>query len=175
MITFFIMFLVGWANMTLGDGKELGPRCGELRPLLLGNEHRLAVRVYYEDTDFSGFVYHARYLQFLERGRTEFLRAMGLENAALAAWDPPLFFAVHHMDITFHRGARMDDELLVRTQFTRMRGARITVWQRIERGGEPLCTARVSVACMSADGRAVRASAALRSALAPHLADGQEQ
>ena len=77
--------------------------------------HVLPVRVYFEDTDFSGVVYHASYLRFMERGRSEFLRALGLVQSAMAAGDAPVLFVVRHMAIDFLKPARLDDLLVVET------------------------------------------------------------
>jgi acyl-CoA thioester hydrolase len=130
--------------------------------------HSHSVRVYYEDTDFSGVVYHASYLRFLERGRTEFLRAAGVAQNALFAADPPLALAVRRMAIEFERPARMDDELAVTTRLVDIGGASLALDQEIRRGAERLVRAEAIVACIGA-GRAVRLPAALRSALSAWL------
>ena len=93
-----------------------------------GAIHRFSVRVYYEDTDFSGVVYHAGYLRFLERGRPEMLRDLGVDQASLFGAEPPLGFAVARMEIDFRRPARMDDLLAkkqetMKQQFTAMEQA----------------------------------------------------
>src|SRR5690348_13342233 len=108
------------------------PACGEFD----GAEHVLPVRVYYEDTDFTGLVYHASYLRFFERGRTAFLRAAGVEHAALLASDDPAAYAVTRLSIDYRRAARVDDALAIRTAFEAMRGVRIGVRQRALRGPE---------------------------------------
>jgi acyl-CoA thioester hydrolase len=119
--------------------------------------HCLAVRVYYEDTDFSGVVYHASYLRFLERGRTEFLRALGIEhrgifgNGGLGGFH----FVVRAMTIEFLKPAVMDDELCVETHLSTTGGASIDMMQKIRRGGELLLTARVRIAVV-AGGKARR-------------------
>lgn len=131
--------------------------------------HRLDVRVYYEDTDFSGVVYHASYLRFFERGRTESLRDAGVDQSSLLADrgdGAGLGFAVRRMTIDWLRPARMDDVLTVETTTTAIRGATLDVAQRILRGGEPLVTATVLVACLSA-GRPVRIPDELRRRLLP--------
>lgn len=123
--------------------------------------HRLEVRVYYEDTDFSGVVYHANYLRFLERGRTELLRQAGVDQAMLHAGGRGLAFAVRRMSLDFLRPARMDDLLTVETAPALVRGASLELRQSILRGGEVLLTADVQVAALSG-GRAVRIPDALR-------------
>ncbi|MEJ0093346.1 MAG: tol-pal system-associated acyl-CoA thioesterase [Methylocella sp.] len=118
--------------------------------------HRFGVRVYYEDTDFSGVVYHASYLRFLERGRTEFLRALGIEHRAVFAGDGGGFnFAVRAMTIDFRRAALMDDRLLVETQIEALGGASIEMAQAILREKEILVTAKVRIAVI-AGGKAIR-------------------
>jgi acyl-CoA thioester hydrolase len=115
------------------------------------------VRVYYEDTDFSGVVYHASYLRFLERGRTEYLRALGVHQQAIAdgARGEPFAFAVRRMTIDFLRAARMDDLLEIETMVTRLGGASIEMQQCIRRDGEALLKADVTVAVV-VNGRAGR-------------------
>ena len=115
--------------------------------------HRHEVRVYYEDTDFSGAVYHAAYLHFFERGRTEFLRAEGIHHSELAK--DGIAFAVRAMEIDFPRAARIDDLLVVDTAVIEVSGARLTLDQSIERGDELIARAKVVVVAVK-DGRAAR-------------------
>jgi acyl-CoA thioester hydrolase len=123
--------------------------------------HLLPVRVYYEDTDFSGVVYHASYLRFMERGRTELLRDLGVAHSELFEGDVPLALAVRRMGIDFLRAAVMDDELIVETTPVIVRGASMELSQRVLRAGEVLVTAEVTVACVGG-GRARRIPDALR-------------
>jgi acyl-CoA thioester hydrolase len=131
--------------------------------------HYLPVRVYYEDTDFSGVVYHANYLRFMERGRTELLRATGIDQAALHEGGRGMIFVVRRMGIEFVRPARMDDILEIETRTVDIRGASINLSQRILCGFEVLVTADVQVAAL-ADGRPVRIPDAVRDALDPPAA-----
>lgn len=124
----------------------------------------LSVRVYYEDTDFSGRVYHASYLRFLERGRTEWLRGRGLTHQDLAA-NAGIAFAVRSMQIDFLAPARIDDLLCVESRAATARGASIEFQQRILLGGKALVTATVLVAVIR-DGRPARLPDLLRQALA---------
>lgn len=118
--------------------------------------HRCTFRVYYEDTDFSGFVYHARYLHFMERGRTESLRAIGFDQRTLHdAPGGPFAFVVRRMEIDFLRPAFMDDLVTVETGTEDLRGASILMAQRLLRGAEVLMTAKVRVAFLAA-GRPAR-------------------
>src|SRR3979411_2232092 len=115
--------------------------------------HTMQVRVYYEDTDFSGIVYHANYLRFMERGRTTYLRLIGADHGALFAAAPShaagLAFVVRTMRIDFLKPARMDDVLEVVTAPQEVKGASIMLRQRVMRGGETLVEAQVRVACIS--------------------------
>jgi acyl-CoA thioester hydrolase len=126
--------------------------------------HSIPVRVYYEDTDFSGVVYHASYLRFMERGRTELIRALGVEQRELFDGDTALGFAVRRMTIEFIRPAVMDDLLTVETRSVAARGATMDVEQRVLRGEEELVTAKVLVACVGG-GRARRIPDGLRKRL----------
>lgn len=111
------------------------------------------VRVYYEDTDFSGVVYHAAYLKFFERGRTEALRESGVHHAELLKREEPLAFAVRKMITEWIVPARIDDLLTVRTAFTAAKGARMALTQEIWREETLLARAEVEAACMSLAGR----------------------
>ena len=133
-----------------------------------GGRHLMAVRVYYEDTDFSGIVYHANYLRFMERGRTNYLRLLNAGHRALfeqAQQEAPGFaFVVRSMKIEFLAPARMDDVLEVDTAPQEVSGASITLHQRIRRAGELLIEAQVRVAFV-AGGRARPIPKALRLAM----------
>lgn len=127
------------------------------------NPHIFPVRVYYEDTDFSGNVYHAAYLKFFERGRTEFLREMGVHHSELARQG--LAFAVRSMQIEFEAAAHIDDELLVETRVTGCTGARLQLEQLIRRGDEVVTRAVVLVVAIRTGGGAARLPSALLSRL----------
>jgi acyl-CoA thioester hydrolase len=126
---------------------------GEIRD----GSHRMPVRVYYEDTDFSGIVYHANYLRFMERGRSNYLRLLGADQRGLfeqAEREAPGFaFVVRSMTIEFLKSARMDDVLEVVTSYEDIKGASIMLRQRILRGDELLIEAHVRVAFVC-EGRA---------------------
>jgi acyl-CoA thioester hydrolase len=125
---------------------------------------RLSVRVYYEDTDFSGLVYHASYLRFMERARTEMLRSLGLDQKALleGAAGAPIFFVVRSMDVDFRKPATMDDLLTVETETIELGGASLTLDQRVLRDAELLVRAKVRVVCVEG-GRARRMPPDVRS------------
>ncbi len=123
-----------------------------------GLTHLLPVRVYYEDTDFTGVVYHANYLRYFERGRTEFLRMTGVSHVELGALDPPVAFAVIRMSIEFRKAARIDDALIVRTTYERIERARVHVRQSIirqnaGRGLDVIAEAVEEIACIDLNGR----------------------
>lgn len=132
---------------------------------LTDDGHELLQRVYFEDTDFSGRVYHARYLHFMERGRSDYLRLLGIHHRELA--EKGLSFAVSHMTIDFLEPASIDDVLTVRTSTRETGGARIVLRQEIFRDGERLVAATVTVALIGPEGRVVRVPPAIRAALAP--------
>lgn len=136
-----------------------------------GETHLLPVRVYYEDTDFSGVVYHASYLRFMERGRTDFLRLLGvaqgdLFESAKEEAGAGFFFVVRSMGIEFLRPARIDDVLTVETRTEVVKGATLNLAQRVKRGEEVLVEAKVRVAFL-AGGRPVRIPDGLRRAMTP--------
>ena len=107
------------------------------------------VRVYYEDTDAAGIVYHANYLRFMERARTEWLRALGFEQDALAR-EHDVVFVITESTLAFKRAARFNDELVVRSTLERLRGASIEFAQTItDHLGGTVCTARNVVACVT--------------------------
>jgi acyl-CoA thioester hydrolase len=143
---------------------NLHPQAGAFE----GREHRLPVRVYYEDTDFTGFVYHASYVRFFERGRSDFLRLVGVDHVAMAQVQTA--FAVVRLEIDFLRAARIDDGLVVRTCFDSLRGPRFNISQRITRGDEVLVGAKVKAVCIDMNGRARRPPPELMLALKAKLA-----
>ncbi|MEH6952248.1 tol-pal system-associated acyl-CoA thioesterase [Nitrobacter sp. NHB1] len=119
--------------------------------------HHMQIRVYYEDTDFTGLVYHANYLRFMERGRSNYLRLLGADQRALFAEAeseaPGFAFVVRSMQLEFLKSARMDDVLDIVTRPLDVRGASITLHQEVRRGEALLLDARVKVAFVS-EGRA---------------------
>ncbi|NRF50454.1 tol-pal system-associated acyl-CoA thioesterase [Pseudomonas stutzeri] len=112
-------------------------------------ESVLNVRVYYEDTDAGGVVFYANYLKFLERARTEWLRALGVEQSALAESEGRLF-VVHSLDMSYRKPARLDDYLTIRSRVTRVGRASIHFAQRAERDGELLAQGNIQVCCVDA-------------------------
>ena len=140
----------------------------ELAGRLIAGGHAMQVRVYYEDTDFTGIVYHANYLRFMERGRTNYLRLIGADHRALFEQTekeaPSFAFVVRSMKIDFLKPAFMDDLLEIRTLSREVSGASITLLQRVVRGEEVLIEAEVRVAFVS-EGRPKRIPEPLRKAM----------
>lgn len=117
--------------------------------------HRLLARVYYADTDFSGVVYHARYLEFLERGRSDYLRLAGVHHTELAGGSlgEKIVWVVRRMEIDFRAPARIDDILTIDTRTDSISGARIFMAQKLWRGADLLVEARVEAAIIGESGR----------------------
>ena len=127
--------------------------------------HLFGVRVYYEDTDFSGYVYHASYLRFMERGRSEYLRARGITHSSLHAEEDGLALVVSRMSIDYLRPAAIDDELTVISQLEQARGAVLRIGQQVKRGDTVLVEAKVLIAAIR-NGRVARLPLRMREALA---------
>ena len=130
-----------------------------------GFSHSLPLRVYYEDTDAAGMVYHANYLKFAERGRSEMLRSIGFPHRKLAAEDG-VGFAVRRCSVEYLAPARLEDALVVDTTLIELGAATLNLRQQVRRGGELLADLEVLVACIGRDGRPRRLPSALRAALA---------
>ncbi|HHL43709.1 MAG TPA: YbgC/FadM family acyl-CoA thioesterase [Hellea balneolensis] len=118
-----------------------------------GRKHYYPVRVFYEDTDFTGVVFYANYLRFLERARSSFFRLAGVTHKELLERDIPLGFAIRKLNLEYLRPARIDDALLVMTSYDSYKGARLWVSQEIWRGEELLLTAHSEAACIDMNGR----------------------
>ena len=126
--------------------------------------HNFALRVYYEDTDLAGIVYHANYLKFIERARSEMVRAAGISQSAMKAAGG-IVFAVRRMQVEFLAPAKFEDELAVETRVAALTGARLDLDQDVRRGDLVLFQARVQVVCLDAKGRATRIPADIRQKL----------
>ena len=123
--------------------------------------HRLNVRVYYEDTDLAGIVYYANYLKFIERGRTEFVRSLDIDQTQLKA-DTGIVFAVRRVEADFLVPARFDDELGILTNVKDLTGARIVLGQQVVRGNTLLFDAIVTLVALTESGRPARLPAEIR-------------
>jgi acyl-CoA thioester hydrolase len=144
-------------------------RWPDLAGRIEGGRHILPVRVYFEDTDFSGLVYHASYLRWCERGRSDFLRLLGISHADLiapGAGAKPAAFVVRRLEIDYLRPARIDDVLEVVTDCAEVAGAYILLAQEIRRADARLCKLSVKVVLVSQSGRPQRLPAAVREAFA---------
>lgn len=128
--------------------------------------HSHPVRVYYEDTDLAGIVYYANYLKFIERGRSEWVRACGIDQNALKAGQG-IVFAVRKVDADYLKPARYDDVLQVTTQLMALGGARIELRQEVWRGADRLFSAHVVLVCIAENGQPARIPAEVRAALQP--------
>jgi acyl-CoA thioester hydrolase len=123
--------------------------------------HRLPLRIYYEDTDLAGIVYYANYLKFIERGRSEWVREMGVDQAAMKR-DDGVVFAVRRVEADYHAPAKYDDEVVVTTTVKAVTGARLIVKQTVERGGDVLFSALVTIVAINEAGAPARLPAAFR-------------
>ena len=130
--------------------------------------HDFTLRVYYEDTDLAGIVYYANYLKFIERGRSEWVRGLGVDQGALKR-DHGLVFAVRRVEADYLKPAKYDDELRVTTGLIAETGARIVLDQAVWRGNDKLFTATVTLVCLTETGAAARLPAEIRAKIAPKL------
>ena len=129
--------------------------------------HILPIRVYFEDTDFSGLVYHASYVRWCERGRSDFLRLVGNDHRQLidgSGGREPAAFVVRRMSLEYLKPARIDDVLEVMTSVKEMGAASLILEQRISRSGQTIFEAQVTVVLVSVAGKPLRIAAALREA-----------
>ncbi|WP_269401038.1 YbgC/FadM family acyl-CoA thioesterase [Henriciella marina] len=116
-------------------------------------QHWLPVRVYYEDTDFTGMVYHANYLRFFERGRSEFLRDAGVSHQSLLALPEPAAFTLTNVQVDYKRAARIDDALMICSRYIGIKGAKVLFEQTARRGDEVIAEALITAIMIHADGR----------------------
>ena len=159
---------------TPSDNMPPGGTWPDLAGRIEGQVHKLPIRVYYEDTDFSGIVYHANYLRFAERGRSDFLRLAGVHHTSLFEGEDPVAFAIRRMEMDFLKPARIDDRLEVHTRYVRASGARIdarqVIWQLAGTcAPQALCQADVFAAVLDTRGRPRRLPVYVRDALAPFV------
>jgi acyl-CoA thioester hydrolase len=136
-----------------------------------GKTHILPLRVYYEDTDLSGVVYHANYLRYMERARTEFFRLAGVTKMADLDSEEPTAWAIREVRASYHRPARVDDALSVRTQLVAISGARIKALQRIHAGKILLVEGRIEACIITLTGKPRRLPQSLRDLLTPFLVE----
>jgi acyl-CoA thioester hydrolase len=134
-----------------------------------GKEHVLPISVYYEDTDLSGVVYHANYLRYMERGRTEFFRLAGISKMAGLEEEEPTAWAIRSIRIEYHRPARLDDVIHVRTRLTGLSGARMRALQRVTCGETLLVVGRIEACITTLTGKPRRLPKNVAETLAPFL------
>lgn len=132
-----------------------------------GKTHVLPISVYYEDTDLSGFVYHANYLRYMERGRTECFRLAGISKMAGLDEAEPTAWAIRRIQVEYHRPARLDDIVEVRTGLTGLSGARMWATQRIVSGEGLLVEGRIEACMTTLTGKARRLPKIVLQTLAP--------
>lgn len=132
-----------------------------------GETHVLPVRIYFEDTDFAGYVYHANFLKFCERGRSDFIRLLGIHHQSLANPEAgePAVFVVRHIDIDYLKPGRLDDVLEVVTRCASIGGASLVLSQEVRRGETVLVRAKVTVVLVSPSGKPQRIGNLIRGAL----------
>ena len=135
-------------------------------------QHWISVRVYYEDTDFTGMVYHANYLKFFERGRSDHLRDAGVSHQSLLAREDPAAFTLTGVEVDYKRAAKVDDLLHVRTRYLGIKGPRILFEQACLRGDELVAEARIKAVMIHADGRARRPIRDITEKLAAYVWSG---
>lgn len=135
--------------------------------------HIHPIRIYYEDTDAGGIVYYGNYLRFFERGRTEYLRAIGLEQTQIRA-EHGLIFAVRSCDIEYLAPARLDNQVEVVTEITAIGASRLDMRQWVRHEDRLLTKARITVVAMGEDGKAKRIPDALREIIVPLIVAADE-
>ena len=136
-----------------------------------GKTHVLPLRVYYEDTDLSGVVYHANYLRYMERARTEFFRLAGVTRMTDLEGEEPTAWAIREVRARYHRPARVDDALSVMTQLVAISGARIEAVQKVQAGETLLVEGRIEACIITLTGRPRRLPQSLRDLLTPFLVE----
>ena len=133
-----------------------------------GRTHILPISIYYEDTDLSGVVYHANYLRYMERGRTEFFRMAGISRARLED-DEPTAWTLRRIAVEYFRPARLDDQIAVHSVLTEVSGARIKVLQRIRHGDTLLVEGRIEACITTLTGKPRRLPKIVFETLAPFV------
>jgi acyl-CoA thioester hydrolase len=134
-----------------------------------GKTHILPLRVYYEDTDVSGIVYHANYLRFMERGRSEFLRLAGIHHMVMLSNEEPIAWTIRRIEVDYAKPARLDDDIEVHTRYLAITGARMTASQWVKRAGVDLVTAKLEAAIITMTGKPRRIPEDVKVKLAAYL------
>jgi len=151
----------------MNNSSEPENRWPDLAGRIEGETHILPIRVYFEDTDFAGHVYHANYLKFCERGRSDFIRLLGIDHKSLTApkVGEPGVFVVRHIEVDYLKPAQVDEILEVVTRCSHIGGASLVLTQEVRRGEAVLAHAQVTVVMVSASGKPQRIGALIRGAL----------
>lgn len=134
-----------------------------------GATHYVPQHIYYEHTDFTGVVYHANYLKFFEKGRSDQMRTIGVDHKELLTRDPPMGFVVLKIELDFIKPARVDDDVLIRTRYLGVKGPRSFYDQCVLRDDEELCKAHVTACAIYLDGRPARPDKILRERFKPYI------
>jgi acyl-CoA thioester hydrolase len=144
-----------------------GERWPDLAGRIEGETHIFPIRIYFEDTDFAGHVYHANYLKFCERGRSDFIRLLGIDHQSLATPEAgePAVFVVRRVEIDYLKPARLDEVLEVVTRCAEIGGASLTLAQEVRRGDAVIARAKVIVVLVSPSGKPQRIGSLIRGAL----------
>ena len=148
---------------------------GGARGRISGDAHLMPVRVYWEDTDAGAIVYYANYLKFTERARSDMLRLLGVDQRSMMEQDPGAMFAVRDVTASYLAPARLDDDLLVETRLTEMKGATLSLSQNVMRQDEMLVQTQVRAAFIGLDGRPRRIPATVRDRLTALTTRGGEE
>ena len=133
-----------------------------------GKTHILPISIYYEDTDLSGVVYHANYLRYMERGRTEFFRLAGISRARLED-EEPTAWTIRRIAVEYFRPARLDDQIAVHSVLTEVSGARLKALQRVRRGESLLVEGRIEACITTLTGKPRRLPRKVHDTLAPFV------
>jgi acyl-CoA thioester hydrolase len=151
----------------MSKGSNTGATWPELAGRIEGERHILPIRVYYEDTDFTGLVYHANFLKFCERGRSDFIRLLGIDHQSLANPEEgePAVFVVRRIEIDYLKPARIDEVLEVVTACAEIGGATLKLAQEVRRDGIVLARAKISVVLVTPQGKPQRLGQLVRGAL----------
>jgi acyl-CoA thioester hydrolase len=151
----------------MSTGSNTGATWPELAGRIESETHILPIRVYYEDTDFTGLVYHANFLKFCERGRSDFIRLLGIDHQSLANPEEgePAVFVVRRIEIDYLKPARIDEVLEVVTACAEIGGATLKLAQEVRRDGIVLARAKISVVLVTPQGKPQRLGQLVRGAL----------
>jgi acyl-CoA thioester hydrolase len=160
----------------MSDSENSMEKWPDLAGRIDGLTHVLPVRVYFEDTDFAGHVYHANYLKFCERGRSDFIRLLGIHHQSLANSDAgePAVFVVRRIEIDYLKPSRLDDVLDVITRCAEIGGASLTLDQEVRRGETVIVRAKVVVVLVGATGKPQRIGSLIRGALERFVNQGAQ-